>query len=1007
MTNGEDMTDFRTLVAPGELRASLFDLFDEDRERSVFVSAAPGFLPSGFDGLGAMAQSPYSLLSAEHAAGHRDAIFRFLAVDVDRLPMTDVWGDRLRRWLDSLRAGTTEFRYLLRRPMHTRLVSRISETFVPGGPLSEGAIELDLRLTGAAHEQARSWLVRMIEESQDITVDVERILAQSWAGDFLTPRDLYFKILAEYFEPMLDEMDMGSEDNPLLAHLTEFQLSAYQAAKGILRRYGGVFIADVVGLGKTYIALAIISWLERTLGQNAVVVGPPAVLEQWELLRSEFRLAFETVSIGKLEDLHKHSGREVLVVDESHNFRNASTLRYETLQSWLRPEGGMATRKVILLSATPQNNDPGDVKEQLKLFPDDYQRLPFVGESLDDFFRRVQNGRQNLSDLLTHVLVRRTRRFIKDNYPNATVRLRKGAGAYEEVPLEFPRRVSGEEQCLRYRIDEAYGGSLYDRLMALLRTLRYPLHGLFGYVKPEHRDDVRLAGLRRAGASVRGLFRVLLLKRLESSIAALRTSLIRLCERIDSALADIRERRIVRVRRSPLEQDVEGLSDSGETEVESSLFDVAFLEDALQCDRERVSELVGAVSAERGTDAKLVRLRDFLSVRPPKKHRTLLFTQFADTAEYLIAQLGGEFGRTGLATGRSGNVISLAKRFAPTAMRVEVSADQQIDLLVSTDVLSEGVNLQDADTLINYDLHWNPVRLIQRSGRIDRIGSKHEEIHIASFMPERGLEVNLGLEAVLRRRINEFLEVFGDDSKVLPSDELPDLEGAVDAYTGEAFAKAEASDETDGMSRHFERLNAIRISDPGRLDDLRAMRPGKRASSILDMPAVTACRLAWHWAFCAWEGGKDTDPTVLDDLRGLDSLYAHACSKPDEGSTHSSFESIVDRALVRFRPEAELFRQERHRPRLSPSEQYILRQIDEYALISPSPRRGAIEEVRQWVLGGQQKSRLQRLGRIWSQGGQPSTTVFQEVVALYRRSAGQKEDLGEAHLSGVVVGTRK
>lgn len=1000
------MSNLQTLVAPGELRASLLDLFEGDRERITIVAAAPGLLPISYDGHAQLARSPHASLSAEQATAHHSATLRFLAEDVDRLPMTDPSWQRIQRWLDSIRAGKADFRYLPRRLIHTRLVSRSTETFIPGGPLCDGSNELDLRLTGAAHNQARRWLTDLIADSLEITGEIEQILAQSWAGDFLTPQDLYLKVLAEYFEPMLGEMDVDADDNPLVAHLTDFQRSAYQAAKGILRRYGGVFLSDVVGLGKTYIALALIGWLERTLGQHAVVVAPPTVLEQWEALRSEFRLAFETVSIGKLDELHQHAGREVLVIDESHNFRNATTLRYETLHSWLRPDEGMSTRRVMLLSATPQNNNPRDVRAQLQLFPDDHQRLPFVGESLDDFFRRVQSGQSSLSELLTHVLVRRTRRFIIDNYPSATVRRQLGPGLYEDVPLAFPRRISGEEQCLRYRIDEAYGGSLYDDVMAAVRTLRYPLHGLFEYVVPHRQEDPRLVGLRRAGASVRGLFRVLLLKRLESSIEAFRISLVRLRERLRCALNDLRKQGIVRICQNPQEQDDEGLLESSEQGIDLSLFNAAALEDAIQHDLARVSDLADAVATERGIDTKLVRLHEYLVARPPAEHRTLVFTQFSDTAIYLSAELGQVFGRTALATGKSGNVMSIARRFAPKAMRCNMPVSEQLDLLIATDVLSEGVNLQDADTIINYDLHWNPVRLIQRGGRIDRIGSSHEEIHVASFMPERGLEVNLGLETVLRRRIGEFLEVFGDDSSVLPSDELPDIDAAITAYTGEAFARAEAIDETDGMSRHFERLNAIRVNEPDHLERLRALRPGKRAASSLDAPTVTACRLGWHWAFNAWSKGGSEEPVALDDLRGLDLLYAHARAAVAKDVGHEAFTQIVASALERFRPEAELFRQQRHRPRLSLPEQYILRQLDEYWLVSPAPRRAVIEEVRNWVLTGHQKVRLQRLGRIWTRQRPTAATIFQELAASYRRFAPRSEELGEAQLSGIVVGCR-
>jgi superfamily II DNA/RNA helicase len=138
---------------------------------------------------------------------------------------------------------------------------------------------------------------------------------------------------------------------------------------------------------------------------------------------------------------------------------------------------------------------------------------------------------------------------------------------------------------------------------------------------------------------------------------------------------------------------------------------------------------------------------------------------------------------------------SSARRFSPRANGIQVDDSEQIDLLISTDVLSEGVNLQDADTLINYNLHWNPVRLILRAGRIDRIGSTNEEIYIASFLPERELEENLGLEEVLKRRIDDFIRVFGEDSSILPGEEKLDERTMADAYSGEALERADDSDE--------------------------------------------------------------------------------------------------------------------------------------------------------------------------------------------------------------------
>lgn len=1000
------MTSQRTIAAPGELRAALLELFESDRDQLDAVCAAPGLLPAGWAGHADLARAPFQKLSTETATAHRDALLRFLAADVDRLPMSDEWWARIRGWIDALRAGGPQVRYLERDVVHTRVVSRPDETYVPGGPLgvSESELDLDLVLSGREHVRARAWAQGLFDRAEDITGEVERILVESWAGDLLSPEDLYLKVLAEYFEPMLNEMDVGADDNPELYRLTDFQRSAYQAAKGILRRYGGVFLADVVGLGKTYIALALISWLERTYDQRAVVIAPPKVLEQWRVLAEEFRVDLQRVSMGKLDDLEDYSSREVVVIDESHNFRNRSTLRYETLDRWLRPDG-IATRRVLLLSATPQNNAPEDVQRQLALFPDTAARLPYAGESLDDFFRRVRAGEANLSELLTHVLVRRTRRFIQDNYPDATVTRVGDDGEPVEVPLEFPERVSGEAQCLRYRIDEAYGGGLYERVIGTLRDMHYPLHDLLTYVRPQKLDDSRLAGLRQAGRSIRGLYRILLLKRLESSVHAFRVSLSRLCAKLELALERLSRDGVVELRRRPNEVDEEG-DELGDTfALEADVFDREALAAAIAGDLERVRGLERAVDHDTGHDAKVERLREYLSHRPPPQHRTLVFTSFNDTAEYLRDQLGQRHGRTAHVSGSTAGVQDTAKRFAPRAMRADVAPEDQLDLLISTDVLSEGINLQDADTLINYDLHWNPVRLIQRAGRIDRIGSVHEEIHIASFMPERGLEAGLGLETVLRRRIQEFLDVFGGDGAVLPAEELPDPERAIPAYTGEALVEAERADETDGMSRHFERLNAIRREEPERLDRLRAMRPGKRAASSRVAPAIAAYRLGWFWTFYEWPADlRGSAKALANDLRGLDGLHAHAQTTAATAPSHPRFAPLVAEARADFAGKAEVLRQQRTRPQLSPPEQFILKKLDEYRMLVPAAQKPRVDDVRGWVMSGRQNLRLRRLGRQWQKLGLHASGVFQETAALHRRFPPGDEELGEIELSGIVIG---
>jgi hypothetical protein len=172
------------------LRASLLELFHDERNDVGFVSAAPGLLPTGYVGHAELSRDPYARFSAERADAHRTALLRFLASDVDGLPMTEGWWVRIDAWVRAIRDGGAQFRYLPRDPVHTRLVSSAVESYLPGGPLTRQGAELDLRLLGAAHQQARAWLTARFEQADDISGQVDRILAESWAGDLLTPEDL-------------------------------------------------------------------------------------------------------------------------------------------------------------------------------------------------------------------------------------------------------------------------------------------------------------------------------------------------------------------------------------------------------------------------------------------------------------------------------------------------------------------------------------------------------------------------------------------------------------------------------------------------------------------------------------------------------------------------------------------------------------------------------------------------------------------------------------------------
>lgn len=999
----------RTLVAAGELRPDLFALLAEALPADV-LCAAPGLLTKPFAGHRAVALAPGGPLTAERARAFRSAMLETLAELLDRLPYEPGWARRIAATISALDAGQLTVGLNASRPDFARVICRPESSLLVPGPWSldraDNPHPLAMELHAETHDRTRRWLADQLDVASDISGDVREVLAASWAAAPVTVRDLYHKVLYEYFSLTLHALDREADPNPMLAYLTDFQRDAYQQAKAMLRLYGGVFLADVVGLGKTWIAMALLRHLQERYDHHAVVVAPPAVLPAWEALSAQHRVELRLVSMGKLDDLWRYEDREVLVVDESHNFRNRGTLRYDTVEQWLRPHGEPASRQVVLLSATPQNNDARDVYHQLQLFPDNRARLPFTGEDLGEWFDQVRKRRAHLRDLLQHVVVRRTRGFIKRAYPDATLRRPDAAGQLVDVPLRFPERISGEEQVLRYQIDAEPDGSLYDAVVMTLGVLHYPLHGLGDYLRDDVAPEDRQGVLARNGRALRGLYRVLLLKRVESSLHAFRLSLERLRSRLTWGLEEVDGGRVPVLAHLDQNDLPPEDAENGDTPTRwpTSWFDMARLRTHLADDAQRVDELLRQCQrlAER-PDPKLRRLERWFRRRDPRTHKTLIFTQFSDTATWLANALGGRFGRTEVVTGSTSGRREILGRFAPQAQGAgQAEPEHELDLLIATDALSEGVNLQDADTIVNFDLHWNPVRLIQRAGRVDRIGSEHDTIEVASFLPERGLEQHLGLEAVLRARVEEFLEVFGEDSRVLPSDELPDPEQMLAAYDGSALAASESEDDgLDGIAKHVNRILDLRTNDPEAYERIAALRPGRHAWSTRNDDGIAATRVGWFWQL--WAVRRDGGVEPISILEGLDALYAHAeAGDAPEGNLEHTL-AAAQTARERFVEPARTFLEQRQAPKLSAPERWALDQLEDVRDHVGPVRRDLVDELIGWIRSGVAQQVVRREARAWRKRGLAPTAVFAEVRSLFARFPGAPEDLGEPHVVGVVV----
>lgn len=639
-------------------------------------------------------------------------------------------------------------------------------------------------------------------EARDFKADLVALLDESKFGAYeYTPYQIYLKALFEYFKDELGEV----EEWPGLrsaVELTRFQEDAVQKARRILMRYDGVLVADSVGLGKTWIGKKLLEDFAYHQRQKAIVICPASLREMWKMELAEATIPATVLSqeeMGREDfDLAPYLDVDFILIDESHNFRNKSTRRYATLERLIGGNGGRGRagerKKLVLLTATPINNNIFDLYHQIMLFAQG-DRTYFAAAGIGDVYkfflraRQLSNGSEirALFNLLEEVVIRRTRPFIRRAYPQATIRGR---------PIRWPER---RLKTVRYNLEETYRG-IYDEIVAGIEDLRLAPYSLEDYKKAGiRRDDFELG---REQALV-GIFKSRYLKRFESSIAAFRISIGRALKFIKTFESYVLDGRVLdsasfhkamRYLEQEGEEDDATPSSQADTldenaearaildslpELDPAQYDLRRLHDDLQHDVDILTGIWRSIHPiSPAQDAKLEGLKHLLS-GPLQGQKVLVFTYYKDTARYLYGELTGDedflsaAGRPHLRRIDSGNSpkdrSGIIAAFAPVANQRPdlIGSEQEIDLLISTDVLSEGQNLQDCGLLINYDLHWNPTRMVQRAGRIDRIGSRFDLLWIYNMFPDAGLERLLRLVASLNRKIETINQTGFLDASVL------------------------------------------------------------------------------------------------------------------------------------------------------------------------------------------------------------------------------------------------
>jgi len=729
-------------------------------------------------------------------------------------------------------------------------------------------------------------------QSVDISHEfVDAVQNKTWLNDTITPYELYLKLIYEYMQEDINLCDQVDVFLPEGFMPLQYQQQAVIQALKKLEEHNGVFLSDVVGLGKTFIAAQLLQQLKGRI----LVICPPVIKGYWEESLHDFRVPARVESLGKLDHVIRFGidRFDYVVVDEAHRFRNEATRAYADLLDICRG------KKVILVTATPLNNTIDDIYAQLKLFQAPKNAtIPGI-PNLDRFFQRLRKrfkgldradpaykaaikevSREIRERILKHVMVRRTRTDVLTYFMSDM----------ESQELFFPDIEDPRNIVYTFegKLEEIFNKTIHQ-----LQGFRYARYvPLLYYVGSKQLTEFERQQQRNVGGFMKGI----LIKRLESSFFAFRQSIRRFIQSYEQFIAMF-ESGTVYISK---DIDVYDLLDNDNFETLEELveeekaqkyaaddFKKEFLDD-LRHDLEtlrEVDQLWKGVERDPKIDTFIEQLKADETLN---SRRLIIFTESRETGDYLFDHLNRHYpGAVMFFSSQGGRTGKDTVTHTPAVARDLIKAafdpnhkepDQGLRILITTDVLSEGINLHRANVLINYDLPWNPTRVLQRVGRVNRLGTEHPDIFIYNFFPTTQADAHLGLEANITNKIQMFHDILGEDAKYLSdgeevgSQELFDTLNSKKAYTGE-------EGEGDPELAYLEMMRKIRDNDPKLFEKIRRLpkkaRSGRKVDGLSTDQLVTFFRIGNLKKFYLNQSGKSSEITFFDAARLLE------CS-PDE-----------------------------------------------------------------------------------------------------------------------------
>lgn len=646
----------------------------------------------------------------------------------------------------------------------------------------------------------KEWFEKFWAESINFKEALIKILEESRFGSKeYTPYEIYIKTLFELQKEDIKERQ--KEEKPegfpeTKVNLAQFQEDAIARIWTRMKKYGGCIVADSVGLGKTWIAKKILEKIGYYERKNILIVCPAQLREMWKkelkkidvkenILSQEELAADDYLNKAKKALGGRLDNVELIVVDESHNFRNPLSNRWENLFTLAKDHISQLGKRphMLFLTATPINNTPWDLYWQIMLLVL-MDGSAFIKENVVDLFKFFKQAQENpalLNDLLNEISIRRTRDYIIENYEDAFITIELPNGETKEQKIIFPKR---ELENINYQLDKAYKGMYKEISDTLTEKLEMAYYRILEYRKVSLQSEEEKLALGRMIA-IGGIFRTILLKRLESSVDAFRKSISNHVEFLEKLKTYLKSGKLLTkeayfkyLMNLDEEFDGEKLLETL-TEFKINEYDSDNLFKDIDKDIVLLKAILEKVNKIRPEDdSKLKVLKEKL-LELSKDGQVVLFTYYADTLNYIAGEIAKDKRFGGIKIGTISGSGKTSKNPQQREHIIEDFSAKKIDILLSTDILSEGQNLQTAKYLINYDLHWNPTRMIQRAGRIDRIGSPYRKIFVYNFFPEDELETLLKLVQILQEKIIDIDKSIGLDQTVLGEEIHPKVFGVI------------------------------------------------------------------------------------------------------------------------------------------------------------------------------------------------------------------------------------